>query len=103
MFQLSMLILLQIENASVTNENTSDDIKTDENLADETPQKDVEQAVVPNQDPEQVNYFLFWTFSQTHTVGNNGINANFVFPYTCSFRQYLDFNMLVNVKSDISW
>ena len=85
MFQLPMLILLQIENASVTNENTSDDIKTDENLADETPQEDVEQADVPNQDPEQV------------------INANFVFPYTCSFRQYFDFNMLVNVTSDISW
>ena len=25
------------------------------------------------------------TFSHAHEVGNNGINANFVFPYVCSF------------------
>ena len=54
MFQLSMLILLQLEDTSVINENTSDDMKTDENLIDETPQENVEQPDVSNQDPEQV-------------------------------------------------
>ena len=29
------------------------------------------------------------TFSQIHEVGNNGINANFVLPYICSFLHYL--------------
>ena len=43
------------------------------------------------------------TFSQTHKVGNNGINANFVFPQICTFCHYLDLNMLVNVKLDVSW
>ena len=52
---LSMLILLQIEDTSITNENTSDDMKTEQNLANETPQEDVEQPDVPNQDLEQVN------------------------------------------------
>ena len=33
------------------------------------------------------------TFSQTHKVDNNGINANFIFPYPCSFLQYLDLRM----------
>ena len=42
------------------------------------------------------------TFSQTHKVGNNGINANFVLPYICSFLHYLDHVMLVNVTLDIS-
>ena len=43
------------------------------------------------------------TFSQAHKVGNNGINANFVFPYIyiCSFLHYLDLKMLVNVKLDL--
>ena len=29
------------------------------------------------------------SFSQTHKVGNNGINANFVFPHSYSFLHYL--------------
>ena len=37
------------------------------------------------------------TFSRTHKVGNSGINANFVFPYMCSFIHYLYLKMLVNV------
>ena len=61
-----MLILLQIENTSVTNENASDDIRTDQNLAAETPQEDVEQEDVPNQDTEQVNRFFFRHFHE-HT------------------------------------
>ena len=40
------------------------------------------------------------TFSQTHKVGNNGINVNFVFPYIFSFPHCLDAKMLVNVKLD---
>ena len=43
------------------------------------------------------------TFSQTYKVGNNDINANFVFPYICSFLHYLDLKMLVNVILDVSW
>ena len=47
-------------------------------------------------------YTGHWSsFSQTHKVGIN-INANFVFPYICSFLHYLYLKMLVNVKSDIS-
>ena len=42
------------------------------------------------------------TFSHTHKVGYNGINANFVFPHTCSFLHYLYLKMLVNVKLDVS-
>ena len=42
-------------------------------------------------------------FSQTQTIGNNGINANFVFPYICSFLHYLDLTMLVDVNLDVSW
>ena len=38
------------------------------------------------------------TFSQTHKVGNNGINANFVFQHSCSFLHYLYLKILVNVK-----
>ena len=38
-------------------------------------------------------------FSQTYKIG---INANFVFPYICSFLLYLYQIMLVNVKLDIS-
>ena len=34
-------------------------------------------------------------FSQTHKVGNNGINANFVLPCICSFLHYLELKMLV--------
>ena len=40
------------------------------------------------------------TFSHIQKVGNNGIVANFVFPYSCSFLYYLYFKMLVNVKLD---
>ena len=29
------------------------------------------------------------TFSQIHEIGNNGINANFVFSHICSFLHYL--------------
>ena len=43
------------------------------------------------------------TFSQTNKVGNNGINANFLFPYISSFLHYLDLKVLVNVKSAVSW
>ena len=39
----------------------------------------------------------------THKFDNNGINANFVFPYICSFLHYFDLNMLVNNKLDVSW
>ena len=38
-----------------------------------------------------------------HKVGNNGINANVVFPYSCNFLHYLDLKMLVNVKLDVIW
>ena len=34
------------------------------------------------------------TRSQTHKVDNNGINANFLFPYICSFLHYLDLKKL---------
>ena len=43
------------------------------------------------------------TFPQTHKVGNDGINASFVFKYICSFLHYLDLKMLVNMKLDVSW
>ena len=43
------------------------------------------------------------TFSQIHKVGNNGINANFVFPYICSFLHFLDLRMLVKLKLDVIW
>ena len=42
------------------------------------------------------------TFSHTHKVGNNGINANFVFPCICSFLHYLYLKMSGNVKLDVS-
>ena len=44
-------------------------------------------------------------FLHTHIVGNNGINANFVLPYTCSFLHYLHYMMLANVKlgRSINW
>ena len=42
-------------------------------------------------------------FSHTHKVGNNGINANFVFLRNYSFHHYLDHKVLVNVKSAVSW
>ena len=46
----------------------------------------------------------YWhsTFSRTHKVVNNGINANFVFPYFCSLLLYFEPMILVNVKLDIS-
>ena len=37
-------------------------------------------------------------FSQTHKIGNIGINANLVFPYIWSFLLYLQHIMLVNNK-----
>ena len=43
------------------------------------------------------------TFSQTHKVGNNGINANFVFPYNGSFLNYLHHMILANMKFKVSW
>ena len=43
------------------------------------------------------------TFSRTHKVGYNGINANCVFPHSCSFLHYLYLKMLVNAKLDVSW
>ena len=43
------------------------------------------------------------TFSQTHKVGKNGINANFAFPYVYTFLHYLHFMMLVIVKLHVSW
>ena len=41
------------------------------------------------------------TFSHTHKVGNNSINANFVFPYI--FLHYLYLKIIVIVKLDVSW
>ena len=40
------------------------------------------------------------TFSHSHKVGNNGIVANFVFPFICSFLHYFELEVLVNVKLD---
>ena len=40
------------------------------------------------------------TFPQTHKIGNNDINANFVFPHICSSVLNLDRVILVNVKLD---
>ena len=37
-----------------------------------------------------------------HKMGNNGVNANFEFPYTCSFPLYLNQVQLGNVKLNIS-
>ena len=45
---------------------------------------------------------LYSSFSHTHKVGNNGINANFVLPHSCSFLHYLYLKMLVSVKLDVS-
>ena len=42
------------------------------------------------------------TFSQRHKVGNNGINANFVFPHICSFLHYLHLKMLVTADLDVN-
>ena len=39
--------------------------------------------------------YILSTFSHTHKVGNNGINANFVSPHICSFLHYLYLKMLV--------
>ena len=51
-------------------------------------------------------HFDIWleqsTFSQTHKVGNNDINADLVFPYISRFIHFLDLRMLVNVKLDAS-
>ena len=41
-------------------------------------------------------------FSQTHTIGNIGINANFVFTYICTFLLYCHNIMLVNEKLQVS-
>ena len=40
-------------------------------------------------------------FSQTHKIGNIGINVNFVVPYIYSFVLYLQTIMLFNVKLGI--
>ena len=55
--------------------------------------------------PEEIlqNQISNSTFSRTHKVGTNGINANFVLPYICSFLHCLCPNMLANVKLDVSW
>ena len=47
-------------------------------------------------------YFLFLNsgFSPTYTTGNNGIIANYVFPYIWRSLLYLHNMMLVNVKLD---
>ena len=37
-----------------------------------------------------------------HTVGNDGINASFMFPYICSLILYFYPVILVNVKLDVS-
>ena len=42
-------------------------------------------------------------FCDNTQIGNNGIDANFLFPYICSFLHYLHLLMLVNVKLDTSW
>ena len=52
--------------------------------------------------PQQEHLSFQLTFAQTHKVGNKGINANFVFPFFCSFLHYLDPKMLANVKLDVS-
>ena len=60
--------------------------------------------LVSHSDTDFLNrWFGQWTFPQTHKVGNNGINANFVFKYICSFLHYLDLKVLVNMKLDVSW
>ena len=41
-------------------------------------------------------------FSQTHKIGNVGINADVIFPYISSFLLYLYQMMLVNVKLKVS-
>ena len=43
------------------------------------------------------------TFSQTHKIVNNGINANFVFLYIYSFLLCLHLRMLVKLKLDVIW
>ena len=55
--------------------------------------------------PDQMLYvdYIYSSFSQTHKVGNNGINANFVSPYFCSFLHYLYLKMLINVKLEAHW
>ena len=42
------------------------------------------------------------TFSQTHKIGNNTINANFVFSFLGSFLHCLHHRMLVDVKLTVS-
>ena len=53
--------------------------------------------------PCRVNAQGHSIFSQTHKVGNNGIEANSIFPFFVVFFHYLDLTMLVNVKLDVSW
>ena len=50
-----------------------------------------------------VTVLIHSTFSQTHKIGNIGINANFAFPYICSFLDYSHHMILVNVTLNISW
>ena len=47
-----------------------------------------------------MNMKIFISFN---IVGNNGINANFVFLYISTFIHYLYLKMLTNVKIDVSW
>ena len=46
--------------------------------------------------------FHFSRFSQTHTIGNIAIIANFLSTYIYSFLLYLQHMMEINVKSDAS-
>ena len=49
------------------------------------------------------NHYNYLTFSHTHKVGNNGINANIIILYICSSLHYLYPKMIVNMKLDSSW
>ena len=41
-------------------------------------------------------------FSQTHKIGNIGVNDNLIFPYIYNVLLYLHYMILVNVKLDVS-
>ena len=40
-------------------------------------------------------------FSEIHKIGNISINANFVFPYICSFLLQKHHVMIINVELDV--
>ena len=40
-------------------------------------------------------------FSQMHKIGKIAIIANFVFPYICSFSDFVHNMMLVNIKLEV--